>query len=346
MTRRTRSFLVGSALIVVVGLCTGLVAFYNGGLPMLSTGPGPAELGYLPASATIIAYANVGEIMKSDVHKRLQAMIPSGQGRNQLQAEIGVDLEKDIDTVVAGFGAEPASAAPGAPPAAVASMRDAATHTVVLIRGRFDRPRIEALLKEHGGTAEDYKGRQIFEEGVGSMTNSGRGAVSFFEPGLIALGSADALRLAIDTREDGQSVRKNPDVMKFVAEVDPTANAWITGRLEAVTKGTTLPAEAKERLAAVQWFSVAARLDAGINGVVRAEARDDQSGEDLRSVVRGSLAAARLMGGQNAKLDLAINSLQISGSGKDVALSFTVPPELLDVANGIAGLKSLANGRH
>ena len=345
MTRRTRSFLVGSALIVVVGLCTGLVAFYNGGLPMLSTGPGPAELAYLPETATIIAYANVGEILKSDVHTRLQTMIPSGQGRDQLQAEIGVDIEKDIDTVVAGFGAEPASPAPGAPAAPVA-MRDAATHTVVLIRGRFDRPRIEALLKAHGGTAEDYKGRQIFEEGVGSLPNAGRGAVSFVEPGLIALGSADALRLAIDARESGQSVRKNADVMKFVAEVDPTSNAWVTGRVEAVTKGTNLPAEAKDRLAAVQWFSVAARVDTGITGVVRAEARDDQSGEDLRSVVRGGLAAARLMGGQNAKLDLAINSLQLSGKGKDVALSFTVPPEVLDVANGIAGLKSLANGRH
>jgi hypothetical protein len=63
-------------------------------------------------------------------------------------------------------------------------------------------------------------------------------------------------------------------------------------------------------------------------------------------VVRGGLAAARLMGGQNPKLDIAINSLQLSGSGKDLALSFTVPPEVLDMANGIAGLKNLASGKH
>src|SRR5215469_5390267 len=105
MTRRTRWFLIGSALIVVVGLCTGLVAYYNGGLPGLS-GPGPAELGYVPESATVVAFANVGEIMKSDVHKRLQSMIPSGQGRDELQSEIGVDIQRDIDTVVAGFGTD------------------------------------------------------------------------------------------------------------------------------------------------------------------------------------------------------------------------------------------------
>jgi len=134
--------------------------------------------------------------------------------------------------------------------------------------------------------------------------------------------------------------------MKFVADVDPASNAWITGRLDAVTKNVNVPAVAKERLAAVQRFSLTARVDGGLTGVLRAEARDDQSGEDLRSVVRGGLAAARLMGGQNAKLDVAINSLQLSGSGKDVALSFTLPPDILDIANGVAGLKNLTTGKH
>jgi hypothetical protein len=215
----------------------------------------------------------------------------------------------------------------------------------VLIRGRFDQPRIEAVLKEHGGTTEDYKGKHLFEEG-GSSWSKGPGAVAFLEPGLIALGSVQAVRLAIDTRDSGRSIRKDAAVMKFVAEVDPASNAWVTGRLDAVTKDANVPAVAKERLAAVTRFSLSARVDGGLSGVLRAEARDDQSGEDLRSVVRGGLAAARLMGGQNPKLDIAINSLQLSGSGKDLALSFTVPPEVLDMANGIAGLKNLASGKH
>jgi hypothetical protein len=52
------------------------------------------------------------------------------------------------------------------------------------------------------------------------------------------------------------------------------------------------------------------------------------------------------MGGQNPKLDVAINSLQLSGAGKELSLSFTVPPEVLDMANGLAGLKNLASGKH
>jgi hypothetical protein len=349
MTRRTRWFLVGSALIVVAGLCTGLVAYYNGGLPVFSAGPGPAELSYIPETTAVVAFANVGEIMKSDLRKRLQSAMPTGQGKDQLQAETGVDLEHDIDTVVAGFGSTgtpetPASA--GMSDQSLSTARTAAESTIVLIRGHFDQARIEGVLKEHGGTTEDYKGKHLFEEGGGSSWTKGPGAVAFLEPGLIALGSVGAVRLAIDARDSGRSVRKDADVMKFVADVDPASNAWVTGRVDAVTKDANVPAMARERLATVQRFSLTARVDGGLTGVLRAEARDDQSGEDLRSVVRGGLAAARLMGGQNAKLDVAINSLQLSGSGKELALAFTLPPDLLDMANGIAGLKNLTSGKH
>jgi hypothetical protein len=284
-----------------------------------------------------VAYANVNEVMKSDLLKRLHTMLPNGSEREELQKEVGVDLEKDIDSVVAGFGvSEPDPGSTG--------IRNVEGQTVVLLRGRFDQARIESVLKEHGSGPTEYKGKPVYEEG---STNGGahRGAVAFLEPGLIAIGSSEAVHMALDTRENGNSVRKNAEVMKFIGGLDPMSNAWVTGRIDAVTKNANLPAEAKDKLATVQWFSVSARVDGGLSGTVRAEARDDQSGEDLRSVVRGGLAAARLMGGQNAKLDVAINSLQLSGSGKDLALAFTLPPDLLDIANGIAGLKNLT-GKH
>jgi hypothetical protein len=311
-------------------------------------------LAYVPSGATIVAFANLGEVMKSDVRKHLQEALPTtGEGKDELQKEIGVDLDKDVDSVVAGFGSGPTAAGqPGtsavspASPASSAMMaaQKAASETIVLIRGHFDQARIEAHLHEHGGATEDYKGKHLFEETV-SASNGHSGAVAFLEPGLIALGSVTSIERAIDARESGDNIRKNADVMKFVANLDPTSNAWITGRLDAVTATAGLPAEARDRLAAVQWFAVSARVDHGVSGVLQAEARDDQSGEDLRAVVRGGLAAARLMGGQNAKLDIAINSLQLSGTGKDLSLSFTVPPEVFDVANGIAGLKKLAGHR-
>ncbi len=56
--------MAGSAAILAAGLCTGLVAYYAGGFPSLSASrTGPAELSYVPADATVVAYANVGEVM-------------------------------------------------------------------------------------------------------------------------------------------------------------------------------------------------------------------------------------------------------------------------------------------
>ena len=43
------------------------------------------------------------------------------------------------------------------------------------------------------------------------------------------------------------------------------------------------------------------------------------------------------MGGKDPKIDAFLNSLQLSGSGKDIDLAFAVPPEMLDMINGVAG---------
>jgi hypothetical protein len=93
----------------------------------------------------------------------------------------------------------------------------------------------------------------------------------------------------------------------------------------------------------LQWFMVSARVDSGVSGVLRAEARDDQAAENLRDVVRGGLAAGRLLGGKDVKVDALLNSIQMTGTGKTVALTFNVPPDVLDIVNGIAGLKHLTD---
>src|SRR5712692_8870841 len=107
MTKRTRYFMLGSALIVGLGLCTGLVAYYNGELPLFRSRVGPEELAYVPADATGLAYANVREIMNSDFRQKLQASLPTGQGKEEFFNETGIDLEHDIDSVVAASNGAP-----------------------------------------------------------------------------------------------------------------------------------------------------------------------------------------------------------------------------------------------
>jgi len=68
MTKKTRYFLGGSAAILVAGLGTGLVAYYGGGFPSLSASrSGPSELSYVPPESAVVAFANVREVMDSQL---------------------------------------------------------------------------------------------------------------------------------------------------------------------------------------------------------------------------------------------------------------------------------------
>ena len=81
--------------------------------------------------------------------------------------------------------------------------------------------------------------------------------------------------------------------------------------------------------------------DGGVNGVIRADARDEKAGEELRAVVNGAIAAGRLVSGQDKRIEAMLNAVQVTGTGKTAAVSFTVPPEILDVINGVAAMKNL-----
>jgi hypothetical protein len=141
----------------------------------------------------------------------------------------------------------------------------------------------------------------------------------------------------LDGHAAHQDVTGNTDLMKFVAQLDNGSNsAWAVGGLEALANNPNLPSQVKAQLPAVKMIAASAHIDAGINGQVRAEAKDDKAAADLRAVVNGALAAARLVGGKDPKIDAVLNSLQLSGTGTDVQLAFTVPPEMVNVISGFA----------
>ena len=129
--------------------------------------------------------------------------------------------------------------------------------------------------------------------------------------------------------------------MKLVNEVSGGSNAWVVSQFDAIANNANLPTEISSRLPAVQWFAASVNVNGGVNGVLRAETRDDQSADQLRDIIRGGLAAARLVSGNDPKADALVNSLQVMGTGRSVSVSFTLPAEILQMIHGVAGL-----GRH
>jgi hypothetical protein len=120
-------------------------------------------------------------------------------------------------------------------------------------------------------------------------------------------------------------------MMKLVGDIEAGSNAWAVGRLDALRERHRLPEPVVNQLSAVKWFAATGRINGGVSGTFRAEARDELAAENLRDVVRGFLALARLQAGSNPKYAGMLQSLQLSGSGNTVAVSFEVPAEILDL---------------
>ena len=319
MTKQTRYFMAGSGAILAAGLCTGLVAYYGGGFQALSASTGPTELNYVPADASVVAYADVRSIMDSELRQRLKAVLPGEQGREEFYRETGIDIETHVDYVVAALS--PAGDQP---------------RPLVIVRGTFSPDNLQSVAREHGGVFETYRTKQLV-----TSPDANSHAIAFLEPGLVAVGSTEAVKKSIDaqmgplatTGATGvpQSITGNDEMMNLVRDIAATNNAWAVGRFDLIASQAQLPEQIARQIPPVKWFAAAGHINGGVSALVRAEAKDDQAAENLRDVVRGFLALGRLQSQGDARIAAIANSMQLEGTGTTVQLTFAVPAEVIEL---------------
>lgn len=322
MSNKTRYFVVTAGAILVTGLTTGLVASYMGGLSGVMAGAaGPDELQYVPANAAVVAYANVRDVVQSDFRQRFRKFEPDTTERDKFQEMTGVNIEQDIHTVVAALMPGTTGDTTWRPENGV----------LILARGRFEPSRLESLAVEHGGQVEDYQGKKLLthvKDGTPDM------AMGFLDVDLVAFGSYTSVKRAIDAGT-GNNVVSNTEMMRQINDLDASA-AWAVGRFDALANTGHLPAEVQARLPKIQWFSAATQLNSGLSGVFKAEAVDDESAQNIRDLLKGFFALAKMHAGEKPEFKTIVDSLQLSGDGKTVEVSFTLPSEFFDALEALA----------
>jgi hypothetical protein len=327
MTQRSRYFLVGSAVLLLVGLGGGLIAYFTYHRASDLAAGLPAELRYVPANADLVAYADVKSIMQSELRKELEE-IGSQRGRQRMQEIAGIDLEKQVNYVVAFL--EPMESAVQQLPAEPRGM--------MMAQGTFDQPAIEQFIREHGGTIEDYQGKRLAVHRSKPGTDAPDRAVEdmaigFVGPGLIALGQADLVRRAMDSSNDpasgsGRSVTTSADLMALIEDASGST-AWVVGRFDAVRRRIGIPPALSQQVPPLRLVSAKADINGGMKAAIREETADQASADQLRDVVRGFISLVRLQTGARPELQNALKSIELAGTGTTVRLSFAMTPGAL-----------------
>jgi len=328
--KKTRYFVAIMGTILAIGLGTGLVASYMG-LPVsvFSSAAGPDELQYVPADAAVVAYANVREVMSSQFRQRFKDVEPSQDEKNQFEEKTGLNLEQDVDSVVAAVMPKDNLA------------NNPAGAFLILARARYQPARLEALALEHGAEVSEYQGKRLITHREQSASGDAPHdmAFGFLEADLVAFGSLESVKASIDARASNRNIVSNNEMMKLVNEID-NANAWAVGKFDAIASKAGLPTEIASAMPAISWFSASGHVNGGISGTFKAETKDEETAKNLRDVMRGFLAMAKMQAASKPGMQQLADSLILSGEGNNVALSFSIPTEVIDVLEGIA------KGRH
>ncbi len=210
-------------------------------------------------------------------------------------------------------------------------MTPGSTHSALLVaRGNFNPTQLETLAVQHGGTAELYRDKRLVSRAA-QPEGQGSGTLAFLEPGLIAIGDTATIKRAIDAQLSATSVTSNDEIMTLVAQIERTHNAWAVGRFDVLTSQANLPEQVLRQIPPVKWFAAAGHINGGVSGMVRVEATDDEAAELLRRQVNGAMAFGEMMSRSDPRAAAMLKSLDVSGTGKSVQLSFTVPAELLQM---------------
>lgn len=322
MAKRTRVFLLLAAGVVVAGLGTGFVA-WSMGVPVFAAfgSNSPGELAYVPDNVQMVAYADVRQVMSSSFRDKLQqlqrdnAATPDG-----LEARTGINLATDIDRVVA------ASSAGGD------TLR--ADRPLIVALGRFNEVKIEGLMRDQGAQVEQYRGKRL----VVIKDETHDAALVFPEAGVVLFGSGAAVRRALDTKAGAAgNITGNKEFMDLVDGV-VEGTAWTVAKVDTLTGRTPLPAEVAKQLPPINWLAASGRVDGDLHLLVRAETRDEEAARNLRDVIRGFMALARIQGSRAPELKGMLDSAELGGEGKTVSLAFDVTPDVLD-SLGSAGAR-------
>jgi len=319
---RSRSVVLGSTLVVIVGALTAVGAIYLSPA-RAAVGPLPAEGLVLPADTRFVVGLDVKRLMASELYTSRSGRRPlRPEAFADLEAKTGINPERDLDQVVIAGGPSAGTGRHGTP-------------GIVLVSGRFDRYKLSRAMEttRKDVTWKDHQGTTVYMFGEG---RKGADAAAFLDDDTLVFGGQAAVEETISSRAEGKApLRTNASLMALLERVKPGSAFWMVGDQSLLANlPRSIPAPGGDgsglQLPAVRTLVVTGDLDPQIALDLTAETADEAAARNLADVVRGLTALAALQGNQKPELKELASAVSVTTEVNQVHVSARISHALFE----------------
>ncbi len=287
--------------VVLVGLllvCAGCASIVQRSGPPID----PTLLMLVPADSTSLAWIKMEKLVKTAGYTELAKSGTVGGALDLIAAQTTYDPRKDIwELLIVSNGAQ----------------------SVMLARGKYAALGMDVEFKKEGTTRSDYHGQ--------SLVASGGVVLTFISSSCLAIGTRQSLEWLVDARA-GKRLAVPPSLMALADKMDRKNQVWWASTAPAamipakspVVGGafgnilTNLP----RLLSGVNTLTGEMDFSAGLALSLHAGFVDEAHARESSGAMNGFLAIAQATAPKQKEL---LDSMKISTSGADVAVTFQVP---------------------
>lgn len=270
----------------------------------------PGLLDLVPSDAKVLMGVQVQQALRSSFGQFALTNVPENDAMSQFIAATGFDFRRDLLEILIASDGVPAATATG--------------KNVVLVRGAFQPGRIAGLAAVSGAVSTSYAGIPI-------VTSSGGNPVSgaFLDADTLILGSADAIKGAIDLRAAGG--HNAGALAQKAVSASGIYDVWVitTEPLSSFSIPKGAPAAAlssiREASAGITFSSAGAS--------VTGEAVTSTGQDALAIAAMGQLLLAMAQSNKapNAQSGAALlQNAQITADGPTIRLTLSIPEQQLE----------------
>jgi hypothetical protein len=265
----------------------------------------PALEALVPADTVVVLGVNLSTIRDTTIYQKLLNRVPLPQ-LDRFTEQTGLDPRKDLSEILF-----------------CSNGKDA----LLLVRGKFRIPDLEARFKSKGVTPTDYKGHHLYGDE--------RAAVTFLDDSTAAAGIPAEIRALFD--QPAGAARGLPIPLRDLLRALPAADqiyAALTGGVQNLN--LPLPREGNlgnilQALQSVQSATLGMNLTNGLAAIFVVNCNTDRDAKFVHDLVRGLIGFGRLNTPDNQPDLLKLyDAIQVTQQQAQTKITADVPQQLAD----------------